>query len=191
MIRTNRMAKWFRLAAWCAVPLALGASTPKRAPVSYQATATKKAQAAVTGLRTGQRAPRFSATDVNGKTQSLQAYLNRVVVLHFWTTWCPTCQGKLPQLQQVQQRFGGRQVVIVSVSLDDDPQALRRFLQTHALPYAVIEDAAQRPSVAGLYQVDGFPTTYLIDRQGLIVERLGAAGDLMHAVLQALAAPHA
>ena len=94
----------------------------------------------------------------------LADYRGKVVLLNFWATWCAPCIQELPSLQALQQRMPG--VVILAVSVDEDPDAYHRFLSEHPLSFTTVEDSARR--VNALYGTSLFPETYVIDRNGTI-----------------------
>ena len=146
-------------------------------------------QAAVrTGTRAGFRPPDFSARDLSGQQQTLARYRGRLLVLHFWASWCPHCRGEIPELLDLHNR-GARDVKVLTVSVDEDPAALQRFIASAGLPYPVIADAQVSPPISSRYRVQGIPVTVVIGRDGLIAARLDGAGDIHGAVQRAMGAP--
>ena len=136
------------------------------------------------GLDIGDRPPAFRAQDLHGQAQSLEAYQGRVIVLHFWATWCPYCRAEIPKLVTIHNTWSEQGVVVLAVSVDENLDALREFVAKAALPYAVIpEETADRP-VSARYRVQGLPTTYLIGADGRIVKWFNGAADLVGAVRQ-------
>lgn len=111
----------------------------------------------------GRPAPDFTVTD-GTRSVRLADYRGKVVLLNFWATWCAPCIQELPSLQALQQRMPG--VVILAVSVDEDPDAYHRFLSEHPLSFTTVEDSARR--VNALYGTSLFPETYVIDRNGTI-----------------------
>jgi len=155
-----------------------------RAPGRARAASTPKSPRGpvVEGLNPGQRPPEFSARDLNGQARSLQAYQHRVVVLHFWATWCPHCRAEIPKLKTIQQRWAIGEVAILAVSVDEDLAQLQQFVKTNQLRYPVIADVQRPDRLASLFQVSGIPTTYVIGPGRLIRHRFGGRGDLVGAV---------
>jgi len=166
-------AQWAQPVAEPAVP-----STPSRALRANTPVAA--------GWHRGQRPPDFSASDLNGQVQSLRAYRNRVVLLHFWATWCPYCRNEIPKLKAIQQRWGFNRVAIVAVSVDEDLTQLRHFVRANALGYPVIADAHSQSRLASLVRVSGVPTTLVINGAGLVAERFEGSADLVGAVQRVL-----
>ena len=145
-------------------------------------------QAAVrTGTRAGFRPPDFSARDLAGQPQTLARYRGRLLVLHFWASWCPHCRGEIPELVDLHDQ-GAHDVKVLTVSVDEDPAALRRFIASAGLPYPVIADAQASAPISNRYRVQGIPVTVIIGRDGLIAARLDGAGDIRGAVQRALGA---
>lgn len=119
-------------------------------------------------------APDFSLPDLSGKVQTLSAYRGRIVVLNFWATWCTECLRELPSLKT----FAGanRDVVVLGIASERDPDALRAFLASSPLPYPVVVDATGDVFVKK-YLVRALPATIIVDRQGFIAERIFGAED--------------
>jgi len=126
----------------------------------------------------GAAAPPFQLRDLQGNPQTLGTSQGRVTVLHFWVSWCPHCRSDAPKLQALYNQFRAHpKVAIVTVSLDEQREALDRFVQERQVSYPVI-DAAEQAKLPGgvdlaeLYHVNSFPMTYLIDEQGIIRQKL-------------------
>jgi cytochrome c biogenesis protein CcmG, thiol:disulfide interchange protein DsbE len=143
------------------------------------------------GVRSGDRPPPFSVTDVTGKVHSLDEYRDQVLVLHFWASWCPYCRTEIDELRELHHRWSERGVRVLAVSVDQDPRAFRRFLASVKLPYPVVLDPDTSPSMAERYRISGIPVTVVIGSDGVIAERIEGAGDILRAAERALAAPRA
>jgi thiol-disulfide isomerase/thioredoxin len=145
--------------------------------------------AAEEGVRVGQRPPAFNVADLTGQPQTVKQYAGRILVLHFWATWCPYCRGEIPKLVTVQREFGPKGVSIVAVSVDRDVAQLKQFVGNIKLPYAVIADAESAESLVFRYRVRGIPVTYIIGRDGRIAARFMGASDLVGVVRRILERP--
>lgn len=126
----------------------------------------------------GAPAPAFSVPDLAGVMQTVPDP-NAVILLQFWATWCPHCRSDVAMLSALHQRYQGKGLRVVSVSVDQDMKALREFAQKRPVPYPVIAayDTAQ-PAAATLperYESEGIPSYYIIDHRGAIVERLSGS----------------
>ena len=120
----------------------------------------------------GKPAPDFILND-GTRSVRLADYHGKVVLLNFWATWCAPCIQELPSLQALQQRMPG--VVVLAISVDEDPAAYHRFLGEHPLSFVTIEDPARR--VNALYGTSLFPETYVIDKSGTIRRKFISAQD--------------
>lgn len=130
---------------------------------------------AESGDLTGFSAPSFSLPDMDGKVVSLQAFRGKVILLNFWTTWCPPCRQEIPDLNDLQDRLRSRGFVIVAVSTDISGKTLQDFLRKHRVSYIVLHD--QESKVARQYKAYSLPASFLIDRDGRIVERFTGSED--------------
>jgi cytochrome c biogenesis protein CcmG, thiol:disulfide interchange protein DsbE len=113
--------------------------------------------------QTGKVAPDFTVSD--GTTSvHLANYRGKVVLLNFWASWCAPCQEELPSLLQLHHQMPN--LVILGVSIDDDPTAYSTFLVQHHVDFITVRDADE--TSPKLYHTDMWPETYLIDRKGII-----------------------
>ena len=123
----------------------------------------------------GDRAPAFSLPRVPSGNLSLREFRGKVVVLNFWATWCPPCVAETPSLEAFASKMKGRGVVVLGVSVDQDPAALLQFVAQYHLTYPVARDPSRNvPSRYGTYK---FPETYIIDRSGKVAEKIVNAYD--------------
>jgi cytochrome c biogenesis protein CcmG/thiol:disulfide interchange protein DsbE len=120
----------------------------------------------------GRRAPDFTVSD-GTRTVHLADYRGKIVLLNFWATWCAPCIAELPSLQAMHQDLP--QVVVIAVSVDENPDAYHRFLEQHPLNLLTVEDTERH--VNALYGTSLFPESYLIDRNGIIQRKFVNAQD--------------
>ena len=140
------------------------------------------------GLGIGQRPPDFAVQDLAGASQSLQQHKGRVVVLHFWASWCGFCRSEIPELLALHNEWSARGVDVLTVSIDRQPEQLRQFLAATPLPYPIIVDQEQGDLLASRFDVSGIPVTYIVDRDGRIALHLQGASDITAAVRETLGA---
>jgi peroxiredoxin len=125
---------------------------------------------------TGSVAPAFSLQDLNGKPLTLADYNGKVVLLNFWATWCTPCRGEIPQFVEYQNSLGPQGLQLIGISMDDDAKPVQEFYQQFKMNYPVgIGNAALAESYGGVL---GLPVTFLIGRDGRIVEKYVGATDL-------------
>jgi cytochrome c biogenesis protein CcmG, thiol:disulfide interchange protein DsbE len=137
-----------------------------------------------TPLDVGSRAPDYAALTLVGDTVELASFRGDVVLLNIWATWCPPCVREMPALQRLHEELEPQGLRIIAVSVDAVAGALGAFGQPggdvaefrddFGITFTVLHDPSGR--IQSLYQVNGLPTTYLIDRDGRIRRKvLGAA----------------
>ncbi len=119
---------------------------------------------------TNQRAPDFTLKDVKGVAFSLSSYKGRVVLLNFWATWCPACKEEMPSMNKLGRQFKNRKFSIIAVSTDRSVADVREFLKGESADFTVLVDESLSVSKF-LYKVFALPTSYLIDKKGVIVEK--------------------
>ena len=114
----------------------------------------------------------FTLETFDGQTVSLSDYKGKVIVLNFFATWCPPCKAEMPHLQQFHEQAPDN-VVLLGVNLtkrDDGLEVLEQFLHDYEVTYPVLLD--QQDEVGDLYEVLSIPTTYILDQEGHLVERI-------------------
>ena len=115
----------------------------------------------------GDKAPEFSLTTEAGRRITQSDFGGKLLVLNFWATWCPPCIEEMPSLNQFAQEMEPAGVVVLSVSIDKNETAYKRFLQQQKLSFQVARDAnADIPTQYGTFR---WPETYIIDRSGKVV----------------------
>lgn len=138
------------------------------------------------GLRPGQWPPRFAAEDLSGNRQTLEQYEGKILVLHFWASWCPFCRGEIPKLTTLHEQWVSKGVAVLTVSLDEDRAQLEQFVQQATLPYPVVADSQAPTSLGRRYDVSGIPVTYILGRDGRIIFRFEGRADIIGAAQTAL-----
>jgi cytochrome c biogenesis protein CcmG/thiol:disulfide interchange protein DsbE len=126
-------------------------------------------------LEAGDQAPDFTLPSLNARPISLRNFRHGVVVLNFWATWCPPCVEETPSLKRFANELQGSGVSVIGVSVDQDAQALKRFVSEAQLPFPIARDPDQ--AVASRYGTFKFPETYIIDSQGKIAKKVIGAVD--------------
>ena len=117
----------------------------------------------------GAPAPDFSLTDLSGALVSLSSYRGQVVVLNFWATWCPPCKLEMPTLQQHYLDYRAQGFVIVGVEVGEPMADVLAFATEQQLTFPILSD--EKSAVSDMYRVTALPTTFMINRQGVIVRQ--------------------
>jgi thiol-disulfide isomerase/thioredoxin len=121
-------------------------------------------------LEPGKPAPETVWVDLDGKKVKLSDLNGRVVVLDFWHTRCPPCRKMIPHSRDLVKRLNGKPFVFVSVSVDREKELLTKFLAKESMPWTHCWDGENKV-VSELWNVDGYPTLYVIDHTGVIRNR--------------------
>jgi len=116
-------------------------------------------------------APEFVLPRLGGGRFSLRDARGRVVLLHFWATWCVACRHEMPQIDALWRRHRDDGLLVLGVNLDrGDVRAVRRFLREQGVDFPVLMGGAS--DVHLHYGVRALPTSYLIGRDGKIIGRM-------------------
>jgi thiol-disulfide isomerase/thioredoxin len=115
----------------------------------------------------GQPAPDLVVERLDGKTLALSTLKGQVVLLDVWASWCVPCKQELPMLDAMAGRLRARGVVVLAVSIDQERANLNKFLA--ARPRWTLTIAHDdKGAIADTLQPDKMPTSYVIDRAGIV-----------------------
>lgn len=115
-------------------------------------------------------APDFTEKDIkNNETISLNNYRGKVVVLNFWATWCPPCRAEIPALEDLQDIYKDK-LVIIGAAVFSSTAAIEQFYKDYEINYPVIMGSYELMEKYGKVRV--VPTTILIDKKGEIADNV-------------------
>jgi cytochrome c-type biogenesis protein len=120
-------------------------------------------------------APDFELKTVDGQPFRLSELKGRVVVLNFWATWCIPCREEIPELNAMQRELGSRGLTIIGPSWDDSAEGIREFQGDIKQDYTVLIGGETVQEKFG--GIPSLPTTFIIDRQGRIRQKIIGARD--------------
>lgn len=142
------------------------------------------------GTAPGLRFPNLVFKAPDGRTLKLSSLRGKVVVLHFWGTWCPTCRHELPQFERLQRHLAHRRdIAYLYTQVREPAHVARRWLQREGLNLPLHDSGVQGRLDDALHLAGGktikdrhiapvFPATYVLDRHGVVVFSLrGSAED--------------
>jgi cytochrome c biogenesis protein CcmG/thiol:disulfide interchange protein DsbE len=125
----------------------------------------------------GDTAPDFKITADNGKTFTRADFGGKILVLNFWASWCGPCVSEAPSLEAFAQAYQSKGVVVLGVSIDRNENLYNRFKQQFQVSFPTARDPESNISASyGTFQI---PETYLIDRQGKVLEKVISNQDFM------------
>jgi thiol-disulfide isomerase/thioredoxin len=124
----------------------------------------------------GQPAPRFHAKTMTGETYTNDNVKGKIVLLEFWTTWCPYCRREQSLVDSIDREFSGKGVVVLAVDVAESKKKVRQYLQDSPRSCRIV--LTEDTNLAAMYQANSYPIYVVIDRDGNIAaEQRGAAGE--------------
>ncbi len=114
----------------------------------------------------GRLAPPFVGMALDGSAMSLADYAGQPVMLNFWATWCGPCRNEMPALERAAQRYKGK-LTILGINQGESRPTIAPFVEEFGLTFPIVLDEEQAIG-ADLYEVSGLPTTYFVDKSGVI-----------------------
>ena len=122
-------------------------------------------------LEKGVPAPNFTLPGLDGKMVSLADYKGKVVLLNIWATWCSPCVEEMPSMEKLYQQLKTEDFEILAVSMDiSGTEAVLPFMKKYKLSFPALTDT--EGAIKSLYQTTGVPETFIIDKDGTIVEKV-------------------
>lgn len=129
----------------------------------------------------GRAAPDFSLATSDGTTYNLNDLRGQPVIVNFWATWCPPCLEEMPALQEVYDAYRDEGLIVLAINQDEPADRIDRFAQEHGLTFPLLLDPDY--NVTDRYQVGLLPSTFFIDRLGVVHEVI-FGGPLTRASLE-------
>ena len=116
--------------------------------------------------------PTFELELMEGGTFDMASQIGNVIIVNFWATWCGPCRFEIPELIELQNEYRDEGLVVLGISTDEGGfDDVRPFAEEMAINYPLVvdEDGSTSSAFGGIY---GLPTTFLVDRNGMIRERV-------------------
>ena len=114
----------------------------------------------------GTRAPTFTLASLTASQWALTGTRGHVVVVNFFATWCPPCRAETPDLVAVEKRYARKGVILVGVDASENASLVSVFVKSKGIRFPIVLDS--KGAVSKMYDVRAIPTTYVLDRNGVI-----------------------
>lgn len=133
-----------------------------------------------------QAAPDFALPDLEGNTVWLSELRGKIVIVTFWATWCPPCQGEVEEFIAMYPELTNSGVALLAVNYREDADTVYRYIRDKHINYPVLLDT--RGHLAYAYGVRGIPTSLFIDDSGILryIQRGGLTRDMISRILDTL-----
>jgi len=142
------------------IMLVFGIQRARRAPIKTPA-----------GQLSGQQAPDFTLTTLDGRTMKLSDFHGKAVLLNFWATWCEPCKVEMPWFVDLQNKYGSQGLQVVGVAMDDaSPSDIASFAQKLGVNYPVLIGKEEVGAEYG--GIEYLPSTFYINRDGKILDHV-------------------
>ena len=110
----------------------------------------------------------FSVQDMNGQTVRLADFRGRPIILNFWATWCGPCRIEIPEFNELAEKYKAQRLTVLGVSVDDQPEDLRKFAQEFPIRYPVLVGLGNTPLQEAYDAVMAIPVTWFIRPDGTV-----------------------
>jgi thiol-disulfide isomerase/thioredoxin len=151
---------------------------------------------AVTASETnGHVAPACEASSISdAKNYNLQQFKGKVVYVDFWASWCGPCLQSFPFMNSLEMELKDKDFKVLAINMDESLADAQNFLKEHPTKFTVLNGTDQKCAKA--FEVKAMPSSYLIDRNGVIRHehlgfRAGETGQLQTFIKQLLSEPPA
>jgi peroxiredoxin len=123
------------------------------------------------GVQVGQNAPEFRLKSLSGEEVQFTGLREKPAIINFWATWCEPCELEMPMLQDRYERYS-KEFDILAINFAEPITEVQSYVERLGLTFDILLD--ETAAVQELYQVHGYPTTYIIDPQGkILVKHIG------------------
>jgi thiol-disulfide isomerase/thioredoxin len=128
------------------------------------------------GSKPNEPAPNFNATTTAGEKFNNASIKGKVVLLEFWTTWCGYCLQEAPLVEQLNEEFSGKGLIVLTINVGESKKTVKKYLEEHPRKTRVVLTDAT--NLAAMFEAKVYPIYVVIDRDGNVAaEQRGAGGE--------------
>ncbi|MCL6443767.1 MAG: TlpA family protein disulfide reductase [Alicyclobacillus sp.] len=171
---------------WTLIPLVLVIVVAAVGVVGFKRHNQNSAANVAVAPQQGYRMPPFTLTEYpDNKTMNTNDLIGKPIFINFWTSWCTYCRLEAPDIVKAYKQYGNQVVFLsVNVTAQDSMTDMEQFIKYFKMTWPVALDTTG--SVAEEYKIIGFPTSFFVNRQGVIDSvNVGAiSGDSLNAELR-------
>ncbi len=136
------------------------------------------------GLKVGEAPPTFTLSMLRGDQVSLQDdFKDKVVMVRFWADWCPFCEEEMKAIEPIYKKYREKGFVILAINVAQSVKTVKKYVNRLGLSYPILLDSDS--ATAKKYGVAGLPTTFILDRGGIVREKLlgEASGEIFETLI--------
>jgi len=108
--------------------------------------------------------------DQNSRPTSLSEFRGKIVFINFWTTWCLACVVEMPSMEKLHQKFKDKDFAMLGINLQESDATVLKFYKENKLTFTTLLDSAG--DVGAAFGIRGIPTTFILDKNGIIIGRV-------------------
>lgn len=121
-------------------------------------------------------APAFVTKNLDSDDVTLEDYKGKVVLLHFWATWCAPCIEEMPHMEELWKTYKDKDLIVVAVTVQEEPNGqIRAFVEKAGISFPILLDTDGK--ISEMYELSAMPSSYLISRDGKLAGRIKGTED--------------
>ncbi len=134
------------------------------------------------------KAPNFTLEDGKGNEYTLSDYKGKIVFVNFWQTWCGPCVNEMPDFQKLHEKYNNDEVVILAINVQGNYKEMSQskvieWVEDKGYTFPILYD--EEGLISEEYQIIGYPTNYIVDKEGYIATgTYGMTYEMMEAIIE-------